>query len=176
MTGRSFSTHLFPSSLTCTGRSRFVPRGFSIPAHYARQRGDPFNVIPSVTVVGNCRSQLQIRTHSCAILNWSRIKAWLPGIFCKRKLPRSLLVWYSYSKILVNGMFFSFSHLGISLKHKDQYHLQSLDCEHSLMLLSLGNYTGQILVQSVLWSSAPAQVYWKKEGFSSHTYLLLPKI
>lgn len=115
--GRSFSTHLFLLGLTCTGRSRFVPRRFSIPSHYARQRGDPLNVIPSVAVVGNCRSQLQIRTHSCAILNWSRVEAWLPGIFCKRELPRFLPVWYGYSKILVNSMFFGLSHPGISLKH-----------------------------------------------------------
>lgn len=67
--GRSFSTHLFTSGRTCTGWSRFVPGGFSIPSHYARQRGDPLNVIPSIAVVGNRRSQLQVCAHACAVLN-----------------------------------------------------------------------------------------------------------
>lgn len=80
------------SRLTCTGRSRFVPGGFPILSHDAGQRGDPLDVVPSVAVVGDGGSQLQVCTHSCAVLNRSRIKARLPGIFCKGELPRSSLV------------------------------------------------------------------------------------
>lgn len=110
-----FSIEPFP--LTCTGRSGFVPRRFPILSHYARQRGDPFDIIPSITVVGDGGSQFQICTHSCTIFNWSRIKARFPGIFCKTKLPTSLPVWYNCFQIVDNDIVFDFSCFRFSLKH-----------------------------------------------------------
>lgn len=106
-----------PFSLTCTGRSGFVPRRFPILSHYARQCGDPLDIIPSITVVGDCRPQFQICTHSCTIFNWSRIKAWFSGIFCKTKLPTSLLVWYSCFQIVDSDIIFGFPCFRFSLKH-----------------------------------------------------------
>lgn len=138
--GRSSSPRLFHKGLTCTGGSRLVPRGFSIFSHYARQRGDSFNIIAAVTVVGNGGSQFQVCTHPCTVLNWARIKAGLPGIFCKMKLPRFLLVWQSGFQIVDNSTFFVLFLSGNLTKadDKDQHCLQGLDFKHSLMLLNLG--------------------------------------
>lgn len=77
----------FPTGFTCAGGTSLVPGGFSIPSHDAGEGGAPLDVVAPVAVEGDGGAQLQVRAHPGAVLDGARVKAGLPGVLCRERIP-----------------------------------------------------------------------------------------